>query len=219
MTNLTINKYNQEMASLSETYASAMLEDVKDLQKAIVGASEASLIGVGSGGSYTVASLLCNLHESYTGRVSRPSTPLEIICNPTLAASSPVFLVSAEGKNPDIIEALRRARRHSARPIHIIANRSDCPLAKEAAKLNDVKIHCFELTNKDGYLATNSLLLDSILVARAYSELDSTQEKLPSTISALKIGEDSITDWVSNAGCFLKSCIERESLTIVYSPC
>lgn len=218
MTNHGTSKYKEEMGSLSDTYASAMLEDVHDLQKAIVGASEASLIGVGSGGSFTVASLLCNLHEAYTGRVSRPSTPLEIICNPTLASSSPVFLVSAEGKNPDIIEALRRARRRSARPVHIITNRRECPLAAEAATLNNVKNHCFELTNKDGYLATNSLLLDSILVARAYSELDSEQKKLPKTISELKIGKETIEDWVLNAGSFLKSCVEREALTIVYSP-
>jgi fructoselysine-6-P-deglycase FrlB-like protein len=83
----------------------------------IAGASEASIIAVGSGGSFTVASLLCNLHEYYTGRVSRAVTPLELICNPTLAATSPIFITSAEGKNPDILEALQRARQHSSRTV------------------------------------------------------------------------------------------------------
>ncbi|MDP9785307.1 HAD-IIB family hydrolase [Pseudomonas fluorescens] len=218
MTSLGESKYSQEMDLLQDTYAGAMLEDVRDLQKAIVGASEASLIGVGSGGSFTVASLLCNLHEAYTGRVSRPSTPLEIICNPTLAASSPVFLVSAEGKNPDVIEALRRARRHSARPVHVIVNRADCPLVLEANALGDVKSHCYELANKDGYLATNSLLLDSILVARAYSELNPQLEQLPPTISELKIGDASIEEWVNDGKKFVEACVLRGTLTIVYSP-
>ena len=41
-----------------------------------------------AGKAYTVASLLCSLHETYTGRVSRASTPLELISNPTLAGVS-----------------------------------------------------------------------------------------------------------------------------------
>src|SRR5580700_6028675 len=115
--------YEGELSKLGTTYDLALQADIQHVKTAIAGASEASIIGVGSGGSYTTASLLCNLHETYTGRVSRPSTPLEIICNPTLASASPVFLISAEGKNPDVIEALLRARRHSARAVHIVTNR------------------------------------------------------------------------------------------------
>lgn len=108
---MTSNHYDLELGQLIKSYEAALHADIDRLKVAIASTAESSLIGVGSGGSYTVASLLCNLHESYTGRVSRPSTPLELICNPTLAASSPVFLISAEGKNPDIVEALDRARR------------------------------------------------------------------------------------------------------------
>ena len=120
-------QYDKELLMFEETFSSAANADISQLKGAIAGASSASIIGVGSGGSYTVASLLCSLHESYTGRVSRPSTPLEIITNPTLAASSPVFLISAEGKNPDIVEALIRARAHSARTLHVITNRESSP--------------------------------------------------------------------------------------------
>src|SRR5207245_9421962 len=140
--------YENELSKLDQTYAAAFKTDIQRIKTAIAGASESSIVGVGSGGSFTTASLLCNLHETYTGRVSRPSTPLEIICNPTLAASSPVFLVSAEGKNPDIIEALQRARRHSARPVHVITNRQRSPLTECAEKLTDVSMHVFELTEK-----------------------------------------------------------------------
>src|SRR5262245_47353547 len=110
-----MSHYQTELQQLRATYKAASQADVSALMKAVAGASQASVIGVGSGGSFTVASLLCNLHETFTGRVSRPSTPLEVICNPTLASASPAFFISAEGKNPDIVEALRRARLHSAR--------------------------------------------------------------------------------------------------------
>src|ERR1035438_7908612 len=138
---MTSTHYDAELSRLGETYRLALSADIGHVKTAIAGASESSIIGVGSGGSYTVASLLCNLHETYTGRVSRPSTPLEIICNPTLAAASPVFLISAEGKNPDIIEALQRARMHSARPIHVVTNRGDSPLVDHS--VNRTTYHSF----------------------------------------------------------------------------
>ena len=63
--------YEQELSKIGETVGSAAAADIKKLKLAIVGASEASIIAVGSGGSFTVASLLCSLHEAFTGRVSR----------------------------------------------------------------------------------------------------------------------------------------------------
>jgi len=195
-----------------------MHQDIEHLKRAIAGASESSIIGVGSGGSFTVASLLCNLHETYTGRVSRPSTPLEIICNPTLASSSPVFLISAEGKNPDITEALGRARHHSARPVHVLTNRSDSPLMAAACQLSDVSAHVFELHEKDGYLATNSLLLDAMLLARAYGELDGATDGLPSSIEDLRIGVHSIHQWIALAAGFVEAATQRGAIVIAYSP-
>lgn len=212
------NRYQSELDKLPETYAQAMREDVARLKDAIAGASESSIIGVGSGGSFTVASLLCNLHEAYTGRVSRPSTPLEIICNPTLASSSPVFLISAEGKNPDITEALDRARHHSARPIHVITNRSDSPLMAGAFKLSDVSTHVFEMRDKDGYLATNSLLLDAVLVARAYGELDGTKDALPAAMSDLLIDGKPIAQWLASDGGFVDAATQRGAVIVTYSP-
>ncbi len=210
--------YKNELTDLEGTYKQAVEADVAALKNAIKGASDSSIIGIGSGGSFTVASLLCNLHEAYTGRVSRPSTPLEIICNPNLASSSPVFLISAEGKNPDIIEALRRARLHSARAIHLLTNRADSPLTNTADKINDIDINIFQLEKKDGYLATNSLLMDSVLVARAYAELDRTTKDLPSSFDQLHLKEESISSWLERNDSFAKQAVQRRGLIITYSP-
>lgn len=210
--------YDQELARLADTYQIARLADIDQLKIAIVNASEASVIGVGSGGSYTVASLLCTLHETYTGRVSRPSTPLEIIANPTLASTSPIFFVSAEGKNPDIVEALRRARRHSARDLHIITNRQDSPLQSAASSLTEVTMHNFELLHKDGYLATNSLILDSVLVARAYEELDQHDDHIPDSIEELRLSGSSVDEWLGKAGIFAEAAAKRRGIIILHSP-
>ena len=215
---MTASQYENELQQLGETYRIALAADITRIKAAIAGASESSIIGVGSGGSFTVASLLCNLHEAYTGRVSRPSTPLEIICNPTLASASPVFLISAEGKNPDIIESLQRARMHSARPVHVITNRTTSPLAECAASLTDISLHVFEMTQKDGYLATNSLLMDATIVARAYGELDDNRNQMPDSVEELRLGEIRIDDWLASAAEFIEKTAKRQGLIVTFSP-
>ncbi len=210
--------YDGELAELGNTFSAAMSADIEPLKLAIASAAESSIIGVGSGGSFTVASLLCNLHELYTGRVSRPSTPLEIICNPTLAASSPVFMISAEGKNPDIIEVLERARRHSSRTVHVVTNRGSSPLMEHVRELPEVTPHVFELAKKDGYLATNSLLLDAVLIARAYGALHSEAVQFPESLDGLRIGGQSIQEWLTGAEDFVRQAVPRKGLIIVFSP-
>lgn len=215
---MNLTHYEDELAQLGHTFAAALAEDIEPLKAAIAGTAEASVIGVGSGGSFTVASLLCNLHEAYTGRVSRPSTPLEIICNPTLASSSPVFLISAEGKNPDIIEALVRARRHSSRTVHVLTNRAKSPLMDHVAALPGVKPFVFELARKDGYLATNSLLLDAVLVAKAYGELNGGPDQFPSDFATLRVAGHPLMRWLATTGPFVDEVARRGALTVLYSP-
>jgi fructoselysine-6-P-deglycase FrlB-like protein len=214
---MTSNLYDLELERFPETFASAVRTDISGLTAAISEVSQECVIGVGSGGSFTVASLLCGLHEAFTGRISRPSTPLEIICRPALASSSPAFFISAEGKNPDIIEALQRARHHSSRALHVITNRQDSELLSAAADLTDIETHVFNLTDKDGFLATNSLLLNSVLVARAYTELDD-RVSLPARIEELKLHEQSISEWLSEAREFAEEVVNRKGLIVVYSP-
>jgi fructoselysine-6-P-deglycase FrlB-like protein len=182
---MTPSRYHSELEKLPATYDVAINSNIQALKSAISGASESTIVACGSGGSFTVASLLCGLHEQYTGRISRPSTPLEIICNPNLAMASPVFLISAEGKNPDVIEALHRARRHSSRPLHVITNHESSPLIDSVSQLTDVAVHVFELSEKDGYLATNSLLMDAVLIARAYEELDNAPMRVSAGLKGI----------------------------------
>lgn len=214
----TASHYEDELTQLGNSYAVACAADIDALKLAIASTAECSMIGVGSGGSFTVAALLCSLHEAYTGRVSRPSTPLEIICSPALASSSPVFLVSAEGKNPDIVEALERARRFSSRTVHVLTNRHDSPLMEHVRTLPGVKPYVFELAKKDGYLATNSLLLDAVLLARAYGELNGLREPIPANIEALRVGDQTVEEWLATAQPFIAEAVQRGALTIVYSP-
>jgi HAD superfamily hydrolase (TIGR01484 family) len=215
---VAVNRYDQELAKLPSTYEAAHTANIDRLKAAVAGACESSIIGVGTGGSFTVASLLCHLHETYTGRVSRPATSLEIICNPTLSAASPVFLISAEGKNPDIAEALLRARRHSARAIHVLTNHVPSPLTECIEQFTGITRHVFELPQKDGYLATNSLVFNSALVARVFSELDQEPGEVPPVISDLRVGEHTIDEWLTRSEAFAEKVVSRDNVIITYSP-
>ena len=215
---MSTTHYETELSHLAATYEAAMKTDVSRIKEAIAEASDFSVIGVGSGGSFTVASLLCNLHEAYTGRVSRPSTPLEIICNPTLASASPLFLFSAEGKNPDVVEALKRARTRTVLALHVITNRASSPLIDCGAHLTDVNTHVFELRQKDGYLATNSLLLNSVLVARAYGELNNDEQTLPASIDKIRLDRQPICEWLTGAESFAEAAAKRGNVIVIFSP-
>lgn len=210
--------YEQELSKIGETVKAATSANIEKLKTAIAAASEASIIAVGSGGSFTVASLLCSLHEGFTGRVSRAVTPLELICNPTLASTSPIFIVSAEGKNPDILEALHRARQHSSRTVHVITNREHSPLMDQVKELNDVTPHVFELKEKDGYLATNSLVFDATVIARTYGELDRQGVSIDYRVDQITFGELSLENWIRSSASFVGEAAKRGSLIIVFSP-
>lgn len=128
------------------------------------------------------------------------------------------LLISAEGKNPDIIEALLRARSHSARSVNILTNRRNSSLIQAVTQLTDIRTHIFELTQKDGYLATNSLLMDAVLVARAYGELDSDTNLFPDDIEGLSLNGQSISAWLQEAEEFIQKASERGNIIVTYSP-
>jgi hydroxymethylpyrimidine pyrophosphatase-like HAD family hydrolase/fructoselysine-6-P-deglycase FrlB-like protein len=129
-----------------------------------------------------------------------------------------MFFVSAEGKNPDIVEALQRARRHSARDLHVITNKAESPLQVASTNFLDVTVHNFQLDQKDGYLATNSLILDAVLVARAYEELDKQEAEIPLTLDELELREKSVDAWVETTEEFAKFAARRRGIIILHSP-
>lgn len=208
----------EELAKSDATLAAARGAEIDGLKVAVQEASQQSLIAIGSGGSFTVSTFLSTFHEALTGRVSRAATPLELICNPTIASTSPIFIVSAEGKNPDILEALRRARLSGSRTIHVITNRDESPLIHEIERLSDVSAHVFALTDKDGYLATNSLLMDASLVARVYGELDGEADIIPRDTTGFAVGDQSLSDWLAELPDFAAEAARRKGLLVLFSP-
>src|SRR5438067_760901 len=100
-------RYESELSELSQTYAwakSVTLEPLVSFLRASVGNP---LLAVGSGGSYSAAHLVAELHQIHSGRVSKPVTPLDALLSPINLRSLGVIVLSAGGTNADIVSAFR----------------------------------------------------------------------------------------------------------------
>ena len=173
------SSYAVELATLAETYASAQVLDVSALTEVVQTLRARPLVVIGSGGSLTSASFVARLHESGTHLPARVLTPLEFLQNPVLHDSA-VLLLSASGSNPDILAAARHAVISEAVTLASVSTRVGTPLSAQLGQHRYAT--AFELSgpsSKDGFLATNSLVLTCAAMARAYDR------EMPADLPAL----------------------------------
>ena len=176
--------YAGEMTRLSETFRWAASADIDPLRQAIRLAGLSPLRAVGSGGSLTGAHALAGLHQRYAGRVAAVATPLEALANP-LDQTVANWLLSAGGRNVDIVAAAKTLILHEPRQLGVLCGCEASPLAELCRQYPFVDLLLYRLpAGKDGFLATNSLLGFATLLTRAY---------------AAEFGSD--TDWQDTVDC------------------
>ncbi len=165
--------FNEEIKYLPQSISWSFDQDIKLLQRAIQGSSARQLTVIGSGGSYTAAAFLAQLHESCYGNISRAITPLEYISlQVRLHSNKSIAFISAEGKNKDILAAADAAL-SSVSPNFALTLTSCNPLSKICDATGLATAITYDMPwVKDGYLATNSLIAVMILIARAYYKDD-----------------------------------------------
>lgn len=213
-------RFENELSRFPATYQEALAHNIDRLASALSELSGRELIAIGSGGSYTTALFLADVHERVTGRLARVITPLEFISKPHIADHKAVFLVSAEGKNPDILEALYACRLASGASIHAVTNMEACPLAEQVSAAGG-SVFAFPLSGgKDGYLATNTLLADVVLIARAYSMMidSSLAPNFPSTLNQYLVAQSSFDDWSNNEAPSFASLLKFPTVSVIYDP-
>src|SRR5208337_3592296 len=152
------------------TYNWALSAPVEALSNAVRSASSHPLVAVGSGGSYTTAQFTAAVHRQYTSGFASAMTPLEAVLTPQTLRHSSVLLLTAGGKNPDVLGAFRKLLAREPRKFMVLCAKSGSPLGRLAAGHPFVDFVEFEPpAGKDGFLATNSLLASVTLLIRAYS--------------------------------------------------
>jgi hypothetical protein len=161
--------YASEMAKLTETFEWATETGIGELCQALRTAAFAPLRAIGSGGSVTTAHALAMLHQHFAKRIAAVATPLDAIGEP-LDSSISHWLLSAGGKNVDVLAAARALIEREPSQLAVLCGRGDSPLAELCRAHPFTDLLVFEPpTGRDGFLATNSLLGFCTLLARAYT--------------------------------------------------
>ncbi|WIV97501.1 HAD family hydrolase [Kinneretia aquatilis] len=172
--------YTDELLQLPATIQWAAAQDIALLHRALHLYNDRGLLAVGSGGSFTAAAFAADQHFRVYGRPSQAITPLEVFHVPTSASASAAgLLLSAEGKNNDILAAAKQLRLRACPSIGLTL-RATSPLVKLCDETGAASLAIYDMPwGKDGYLATNSLVATLILLWRAYAAATEVADELP----------------------------------------
>lgn len=177
--------FRTELEMLPSTFDWAMRFPVENLA-ASVRRSRFPLIAIGSGGSFTAAHLAAALHSRQYGLPALPSTPLEAVRGDLELAETAVLLLTAGGKNPDILGAFDHLVRREPRRLTVVCATTASKLAIAVQRYLTVELCEFDLpAGRDGFLATNSLLATALLLARAYGSVGRQELSLPTNFRSL----------------------------------
>jgi fructoselysine-6-P-deglycase FrlB-like protein len=177
--------YSDEMQQVPATVRWAADQPVEQLQRAVRLYRDRGLLAIGSGGSFTAAALAADLHLRSFGRPSQAITPLDVFQLPGAASSVAAgLLLSAEGKNADILAAARQLLLRGCPSIGLTL-RASSPLVELCSSTSAAALTCYDMPwGKDGYLATNSLIATLVLLWRAYCT-DSTDSEFEAQLAAI----------------------------------
>jgi hypothetical protein len=198
----TKKTYDAHITGLGEKVNNGMSVNAKSLVSLFKELQPKYSIAVGSGGSITSAVYFGQVVERLTQHPCIVLTPLELISSAIDLRDTVCLLFSAEGKNPDILKAFEFAKQHGAH-IHCIVNHQNTPLEKACAE-SAQHLHYINTPNKDGFLATESIVSTIAAAISAYR----------------KSINQSIPVFSSNAYQFMDDISFRniEGILFVYSP-
>jgi len=167
--------FERELEAIPKTIEWAGSLDLKQLASLLNRISHPVYI-VGSGGSFSACVYAANLLTS-KGIFAKAVTPLELYAARPTLRNAHLLIISASGRNTDILFAFRKAV--ACEPISIISicMRKGTKLTALAANYSYCTSFEFEPpTGKDGFLATNSLTAYFVILLRAICDQPAPQE-------------------------------------------
>lgn len=161
--------YQIDLDGLIATAEWADNVDVSPLAASIAHNSHRPLTAVGSGGSKSVACLSALLHRRYTGQAGADITPL-LVADWDLRGHS-VQIFTASGANPDVLGCFSRVVAKEPEGLTVISSTSASPLSSRANGYWYTDYFGFDGPIKgEGFVATNSILAQSVVMTRAYEQ-------------------------------------------------
>ena len=179
--------YQSELAKLSETYQWALSLDAKPLEEHLVSVANCPLVAIGSGGSYSTATLMADLHQRQTGEVGMSDTPLMAASYLKQLKGSAVALVSGAGLNPRHTGSGTQGRAVGTR----VTDRTLCFEKHHlwrGSSGNYARGFCFEFNvpaGKDGFLGDEQSARSGSVAPKGYGISDLLPQSIdPSLIAA-----------------------------------
>lgn len=159
--------YSEELDRLSSTFGWAEQQNVDTLRRFLKRWNGDHVLIVGSGGSFSAAATISLFRERAFHSPTTPVSPLA--CVATLDRLMPhVFLLSAEGKNKDILSAAECAAENDLCSGALTLTTNN-PLIDFAAQSGALRVFGLQMTwFKDGYLATNTLVAMVLVFFRVF---------------------------------------------------
>jgi len=159
--------YLKELDRLAGTTDEVFGFNIDVLKRALEGASGHGLAIVASGGSLTAAQFLADYHHRAVGHPCRAMSPLTFQSDPAFGRGH-VWLLSAGGRNHDILAAADHAMASGAKSITAVIATAATPLEARLSAYGASSCFTFALSaGPDGFLATSSLWATCLLIERA----------------------------------------------------
>lgn len=162
--------FKEELKKLSGTIRWAEQQDVTRLAQFLFAENkQIPLVCIGSGGSLSACHYAVQLYQHRNGVLAQAMTPLQLMyAGYNIIRSSKLLFLSASGKNKDILSAIKYGVKYNETGMMSLTLRKNNPTEELLEQYPKVQRWCENIpTEKDGFLATNSLLATFTLLCKA----------------------------------------------------
>ena len=162
--------FKDELTNIPSTIQWAEQQDVSSLSKFLFGESKQTpLICIGSGGSLSACHYAAMLSRQRNGVLDEAMTPLQLMYSGReIIRGSKLLFLSASGKNKDILNAIKYGVKYNEVGMMSLTLRKGNPTEELLQQYPKVQRWCEDIpTEKDGFLATNSLVATFTLLCKA----------------------------------------------------
>lgn len=162
--------FNSELNNIPDTIKWAEGQDVTKLSKFLFEEDKQTpLVCIGSGGSLSACHYAAMLYKQRNGVLAEAMTPLQLMYSGReILRSSKLLFLSASGKNKDILNAIKYGVKYNETGMMSLTLRKNNPTEELLEQYPKVQRWCEDIpTEKDGFLATNSLVATFTLLCKA----------------------------------------------------
>lgn len=162
--------FNSELEKLHDTIRWAEEQDVSILSEFLfVENKQTPLVCIGSGGSLSACHYAAQLYQQRNGVLAQAMTPLQLMYSGReIIRNSKLLFLSASGKNKDILNAIKYGIKYNETGMMSLTFRKNNPTEELLSSHSKVLCWCQDIpSEKDGFLATNSLVATFTLLCKA----------------------------------------------------